>query len=160
MYLNDTINDSIDQLRNPPHYIEDIIPNTSRSHSRGYRSIPQTDHNERLLSNTRNAENVEQQQPGIFYRFVVKPLAYLGSFFCGRKEDTLEDENLIFEGLPDRVSNLNTFNTLIKTRIGMIVLYQHSDGEYFQKLVYDIKKEEYIMDIMVNNIVTLHNLCI
>jgi hypothetical protein len=129
--------------------MEDVFPNTTHRQSRGYSGLPQTEHNETLLSNRGQIEPRTQDQPGIFHRFVIRPLAYLGSFFCSRRGDTTEDENLIFEGLPEKVTNLNTFNTLIKTRIGMIVLYQHSDGEYFQRLVNDLKKEEYVMDILV-----------
>jgi hypothetical protein len=128
--------------------MEELYPNTNRQ-SRGYRGVTQNEHNESLITSRREPEQSTQEQPGLFSRFVIRPLAYLGSFFCSKRGDTTEDENLIFEGLPERVTNLNTFNTLIKTRIGLIVLYQHSDAEYFQKLINDMKKEEYVMDILV-----------
>lgn len=143
-----------------PHYVQDIYPNTGRGQSRIYRGVSQNEENEMaatLLNQETNTRTQQtQEQPGLFYRFVVRPLAYLGSFFCSRSRDTTEEENLIFAGLPEIVTNLNTFNTLIKTRIGLIVLYQHSDGEYFQNLVNEVKKQDYLMDILVckNNFIT------
>jgi len=136
-----------------PHYVEDLYPqNNEGRQSRSYRGVSQRDENEMrtsLINNRTRTDESTQEQPGIFQRLVVRPLAYLGSFFCSRRSDTTEDENVVFEGLPERVTNMNAFNTLIKTRLGLLVLYQVSDGEYFQKLINDLKKEQYIMDILV-----------
>jgi hypothetical protein len=134
------------------HYVQDIYANSGKGQNRNYRGVSQNEENEMgetLLNRRAETRPQTQEQPGMFYRFVVRPLAYIGSFFCSKRSDTTEDENVIFAGLPERVANLNTFNTLIKTRIGLIVLYQHSDGEYFQNLVNELKKQDYLMDILV-----------
>lgn len=72
----------------------------------------------------------------------------LATWICGRKDTTLE-ENRIFADLPERVNNLSTFSTLIKTRIGMLVVYTPSDISYFENMIHELRSHEYMMDILV-----------
>ena len=93
---------------------------------------------------------VQPVQEGFFKRFVINPLAYVGSIFCSRRGDQpSEEENRIFSELPERINNINSFNTFIKTRIGILVLYQNTDLEYFTNLINNIKREEHLIDILV-----------
>lgn len=99
-------------------------------------------------------ERRRQSQPGIFSRYVIRPLAYIGSLFCSRTGDRIsEEESRIFSELPEKINNLNSFSTLIKTRIGILVLYQQSDLEYYNNFINEVKKEEYIMDILVSKLI-------
>ena len=52
------------------HYTDELI--TQNNNSVGYSRVPQTED-----QNTQN-------QPGLFSRFIIRPLAYIGSFFCSK----------------------------------------------------------------------------
>jgi hypothetical protein len=131
-------------MNDSPHYVEDITNNRS---SQGYNRLSQNDNeiNTNLLPSTQR-----QEQQGFFRRWLINPLIYIGTLFCSRRGDTpSEEENRIFSELPEKVNNLNSFNTLTKTRVGILVLYQNSELEYFTNLINSVKKEEHIFDILV-----------
>ena len=143
------------------HYSEDISQSNkpkqklnSKNRS-GYNELDQSDNeiNVNLIGNNENGNGrrqAEQEQPGLFKRFVINPLIYVSSFFCSRRGDQIsEEESRIFSELPERISNTNSFNTIIKSRIGILVLYQNTDFEYFTDFVNNIKREEHIMDLLV-----------
>ena len=136
-------------MMDTPHYDEDLNYGRSTQNNRGYNQLTQNDN--QINSNLINSGTRQQEQPGFFKRWVINPIVYLGSFFCSRRGDTPSDEeNRIFSELPERITNLNSFNTLTKTRVGILVLYQNTDLEYYTNLVNEIKREEHTYDILVN----------
>lgn len=135
-YTND-----INNIRSSPGF----YTNTNRNNVYTRLSENDAEANQTLLT-----ERQRQEQPGFFTRWIVNPLKYVGSFFCSRRNDTpTEQENNIFISLPERVNNINSFNTLIKTRIGILIVYQNNDLDFLSNFVNSIKKEEYINDILV-----------
>jgi hypothetical protein len=148
--LNNNKSGQTNVIMDTPHYVEDITQNRP---SQGYNRLSQNDNeiNTNLLPNSQR-----QEQPGFLRRWFINPLIYIGTFFCSRRGDTpSEEENRIFSELPEKVNNLNTFNTLTKTRIGILVLYQNSELEYFTNLINSVKKEVHTFDILVKCISNL-----
>jgi hypothetical protein len=136
------------------HYVEDINHDHNQRNQRStYQNLNQSDNNDinaNLLGRQTRPRAAQPQQEGFFKRWVVNPISYIGSIFCSRRgEQPSEEENQIFSLLPERVNNLNSFTTMIKTRIGILVLYQNNDYEYFTDLVNQVRKEEHIMDLLV-----------
>ena len=125
---------------------EGFTTNTNRNETYARVSQNDNDANQSLLT-----ERANQEQPGFLTKWVINPIKYIGSFFCSRRNDTLsEDDNRVFSPLSKKVNNLISFNTQIKTRIGIMILYQRTDLDYFSNLVNSIQKEEYINEMLVN----------
>ena len=91
-----------------------------------------------------------EEELGIISRWVFRPLMYVSSIFCKRRtHQVVRGDNFNFSDLPAKVNNLNSFNILTKTKLGIILLYQQSDLEFISNFIRQIKNEEYILDILV-----------
>lgn len=138
------------------HYVEDInhdrIQRNQRdSYQNNFNQSDNNDINENLLGRrSHRAQSAQPSQEGFFKRWVINPINYIGSIFCSRRGDQpSEEENQIFSRLPEKVNNLNSFTTMIKTRIGILVLYQNTDYDFFNDLVNQVVREEHLMDLLV-----------
>jgi hypothetical protein len=82
-------------------------------------------------------------------KWIKKPLSYVASFFCSRPNVDTETGIEEFKDLPELVNSLSAFNTLIKTRIGILILYHENDLNSLHKFMQDVKKMDYLLDIIV-----------
>jgi hypothetical protein len=128
------------------HYMDDIY-----SDSRKYKNISTHDDNEIGVGLLREQHTQKKtpNQPGFLYRWFVQPFISLGSWFCSKRDSNEEDTNPLFDSLPQKVNSMNAFNTMIKNKIGLLVLYSTTDTKYFDNFFQDLRKQEYIMEIMV-----------
>ena len=133
------------------HYHDQLI-SSNNTNNPGYNRIPQ------------NEEPQPSNQPGFFTRWVVRPLAYVGSFFCSkcfnknvdRRDDDDTDislNELVLKEIPGKVDNTRDFNLAVKTLVGVLILYNNSDLTAFRNLLHDMNKEEhsYIKEILMEN---------
>lgn len=137
------------------HYTDELInSNNNQINSQGYSRVPQ------------NEEQQLNNQPGFFSRFVIKPLAYIGSFFCSKcinkkidrgNEDggDLNLNDLVLKDIPGRVDNHNEFNNLVKSKVGILIFYNSNQIQEFRSLVADMNKEDnsYLKEILIENFV-------
>ena len=90
------------------HYTDQLISSSSNNNNRrsrgGYNSIPQEDNNNSL----------EQESPGFFTRFIVKPITYISSFFCSKCCNHNNKNNTKNTKLP---TNLPYFNNVTNEKI-------------------------------------------
>ncbi len=145
-YSEITSQNLIDQ----PHYIDEMRDNsrnTGRSREGSYRPVSQSDNENRNTQINNNRNN--QENPGFFSNWIVAPIKWIGSFFCSRDNNEQLTNNSIFDGLPDVVDNTSNFINGIKTKIGLLILYNESHNIYFEGLIRDIKQQDYIIDILV-----------
>jgi len=126
------------------HYTEDI----NRNSRAGYSNLNQNDNE--INVNIQNTDSSRRQSPGIFSRYILNPIKKLAIFLCPRGDQFTEEENRIFADLPEKVSNFNSFCTLIKSKIGIIILYTEQDLDFFTNIVNNLKREEHTMDTLVN----------
>jgi hypothetical protein len=76
---------------------------------------------------------------------------------CNKNTTTstqLQDINVLAM-LPETVSNLQMLTNAIRVKIGLIILYKDRNNSYLDNLVYKLKSQDYIIDILKENYVTL-----
>jgi hypothetical protein len=126
------------------HYRDDI----NRNNRGGYSNLNQNDNE--INVNIQNTESRTRQSPSIFSRYILNPIKRLATFLCPRGDQFTEEENRIFSDLPEKVNNFNSFCTIIKSKIGIIILYTEQDLDFFTNIVNNLKREEHTMDTVVN----------
>lgn len=52
----------------------------------------------------------------------------------------------------ETVNNINSLTSKIKSKIGILVLYKTTDHEYLTNFMKELKKQTYLIDILVKNI--------
>ena len=124
------------------HYEEQLI-NSNSNQRRGYSSVPQNDGHQ------------EQEQPGFFSRYIIRPLGYIGSFFCNRREEESEVNtfDLLFKNIPGKLDTNSEFNSLTKKFIGILIIYDSGKLRDFNNIVSTLLNEEnaYLRDILLEN---------
>jgi hypothetical protein len=139
-------------MMDTPHYAEEInLSSSSNINKKAGQYKPLTQNDREMQENLIIRERPTEPRRGFFSKYIVGPLAYVGSFFCGRRDNESAEENRIFADLPERVVNMNSFSTIIKTRVGLLVLYQAANSAYFENLVREIRQQDYILDILVSS---------
>ena len=142
MYYSEiTSQNLIDQ----PHYIDEMRDNSNRRAS----NTRSRDNNYRPVSQTENEQiRTQHTNPGFFSNWIVAPIKWIGSFFCNR-DNTEHIASNVFDGLPDVVDDTTNFINGIKTKIGLLILYNEGHNNYFEALIRDLKRQDYIIDILV-----------
>jgi hypothetical protein len=126
-----------------PHYIDEMNENRL-NRDNNYRPVSQSE-------NT-NTNTQQQESPGLFFNLIVRPIKWIGSFFCTRDSSEINSADAMFEGLPDVVDSIPNFINGIKTKVGLLILYSEEHHNYFEELIRNIKQQDYIIDILVMSV--------
>lgn len=161
-------------------YMEDTHPQNNQPTFQGYKISKDLDQemNEGLLLNDNNQSSVPLSQinlnsngqpqsnsPTSYQRIeqherrgiiskILSPVMNFITYFCGeRKEIDPSEEDRIFSPLPGRVKNFNTFATHLKTRIGILIIYDKDNLQEMNELVSNIINDQITLELIQHNCV-------
>jgi hypothetical protein len=83
-------------------------------------------------------------------KLVINPLRWVSLIFCDKNtSQPLQPINDIFSRLPELVYDIHMFTNGIKAKIGLLILYNEMHNNYFEALIAGIKRNEFILEIIV-----------
>ena len=161
-------------------YMEDTHPQDNQPTLQGYKISKDLDQemNENLLLNDNNQSSIplsqinlnsreqpqlnpstsyprpeQQDRRGIVSK-IFSPFVNFITSFCGeRKEIDPSEEDRIFSPLPGRVKTFNTFTTHLKTRIGILIIYNKDSLQEMNELVSNIINDQITLELIQHNCV-------
>ena len=92
---------------------------------------------------------LEKNNNGFVKKYIKKPIDLVVSFFCN-KNFKKSVENKIFGKLPNLVNDIKIFGRDIKSRIGILILYNEKDLNFVTGFLEKIIELDYLCEIMVN----------
>ena len=103
-------------------------------------------HNERNTNNNQNNNN-----EGLISRFIFGPLKFIFGSCMEKREIDREDEDEIFQELPNKTYNYQNFCTNIKRKIGIIILYTGRNVQFLRKFIIETSKNDNLMNLLRKN---------
>ena len=106
-------------------------------------------------SNIRNSNNANSNNDsngqGFFSKYILEPLKNLFSSCYNPREVDLDEENKIFQFLPNKIDDFEKFNKIIKKHLGIIIFYNGSNIEFLNKFISLICRNSSIMNLLKQN---------
>ena len=120
--------------------------NSNINRNRNVINIPNNNNN-----NANNNNNNNDQ--GFFSSYILEPIKNLFSSCYHPREIDIEEENKIFQFLPNKVDDMNKFNTLIKKNIGIIILYNGNNIQFLNSLITQICRNSMLINLLKQNFI-------
>ena len=103
--------------------------------------------NANRITNTNNTPRQQSLLSKIF-----SPIVSFVTSFCGeRREVDQTEEERIFSAIPERIRNFNSFSTLLKTKIGILIVYTGTNLLQIQKFIQDLLNDSFTCDLIKQN---------
>ena len=97
-----------------------------------------------------NSNNPPRQQSLLSKIF--SPIVSFVTSFCGeRREIDQTEEERIFSAIPERIRNFNSFSTLLKTKIGILIVYTGNNLLQIQRFIKDLLNDTFTCDLIKQN---------
>lgn len=97
-----------------------------------------------------NSNNPPRQQSLLSKIF--SPIVSFVTSFCGeRREIDQTEEERIFSAIPERIRNFNSFSTLLKTKIGILIVYTGNNLLQIQRFIQDLLNDTFTCDLIKQN---------
>ena len=104
------------------------------------------------IENVQNNNNENSQNGNCFNKYILMPILSLFNCCCYKKtEENNEELNDFFSLLPNINKDFIHFNEIIKTKIGIIILYLEANIPFLNKFINDITKNTLCMDLLKHN---------
>lgn len=103
-------------------------------------------------SNNNNNNNNNQNEGGIFSGIFEKIISLFSSCYPKREVD-IEEENKIFQFLPNKINDFDTFNKLIKKNIGILIFYSAEKVDFLKKFIGKICRNTMLVNLLKNNFI-------